>query len=281
MDSRILVFISLFAVACSPKPPERPGAANAMAWVNGVPITHEDLQVALAARQGGETENKAAATQGALETAIRLELERQKAVALGLDKLPEVKQRLAMADAQYMTALRNVLADVYVTKSLLPEAKVPDAEVQKYVEAHPDEVRMEYHLQQVRYKNQEEAEAAKALLDAGKPFEDVAAMAYPGIPANGPKPWDPITVRWVQMPPEVRDAVSKLEPGQVSPVVMAGEKRFWIYKVVSKEPAKESDPAAEKQALSGLLQQQRLFDLEKQNFDELRKSATIKYGTKP
>jgi parvulin-like peptidyl-prolyl isomerase len=273
----------LFAAGCGPQAPARLSTGKPVATVNGVQLTSEDLDLVMHKKPHGESEgapemeNMAARAKAALEGLLHQEVVAQKAVALGLDKDAQVRERLIQAEAQYLAARRAVLADAYVARELMGASSVSDADVQAYIDQNAEKLKTELVIWQIAVdKDSTAIQKYKAELDAGQPFEAVAASRFPKLPA-GMKPWELPPLRYLQLPSEWRDKAFAMEPGQVSEIFTAGD-RQWIIKVVAKKSLPDANLEAEKPAIKTALQAAKAKDDRQAKLDALFKAAKISYG---
>lgn len=171
---------SLLSVGCSKETAPPAGELEGVvALVNGTAITEADLELATrSVRHGAEPAEIDRRT--ALESLIRLELQRQDAVARGLDAKPPLAERLRLIEAQHRAAVRRLLAEAWQAAEIAEQAAATPAEIDAWLETNGKQLGKRYRLQQIMHKGDEAA--ARADLDAiraGTSFDEVAARKYP------------------------------------------------------------------------------------------------------
>jgi len=255
------------------------GPGRVLATVNGVPITALDVEHRLRKAAGssmGGHEVTGGAGNNALSALVRDELLLQEAERLRLDADPEYRLKLAALEAQLRAFQRKELVALY-RRHLQRRASVTDAEAQAWFDANASTLRTRFHVQQILYKGDPASIAqAKQDLDAGVPFETVAARRFPVVP-KGKTPWDLGELAWGQLPSAWRGVVDRLEPGQVSGIIRGEGDRAWLVRLV----ARTVDPGitfdTEKDRIIERLHQERSEALYAGALEELRAKADISW----
>ncbi|MGM0552644.1 MAG: peptidylprolyl isomerase [Pseudomonadota bacterium] len=180
------------------------GNADAVAVVNGEPITRADLST----YTGMDDAPDLAEGDGTLEELISLELLRQEAVARGLDADAETRRILRMVETNLLASqlMERITAELEITRDDL------EAEYERQVD------RMRGTEFRARHILVEEAEQARDLideLDDGADFGELAETHSidPGSAARGGE------LGWFspeQMVPAVSDATVALEAGETT-----------------------------------------------------------------
>lgn len=270
--------------ACSRTEPEHafePARGEVVARVNGVPITRSELELwagrARAHAAAADADAGADAEAKALESLVGRELVRQAAYNQRLHEQPGVASKLAALRAQYLAAQRDELAAAFNAHELASAPAVGEADVKAYFERNADVLRTEYHIMQIAYSRDPQAIAeAKRALDEGAAFEAVAARRFAGLP-EGQRPWDLGFLRWGQLPPEWREVVAGLAPGRSSGVLKGAGERWWIIHLVEKRVNAGVTFESERQAITTLLQNERLERSRAERSAALRKNADVTY----
>lgn len=217
------------AVATGPVAP----AGKVLVRVNGAAITEEDVRLSLRLRAPDEPipPDKQAAV---LETLIREELIAQRAAAAGLEQNQGYLQERAKFEAQLNAMRRRTLSDLYYKTQIEGKAAVDDATVERYFEAHKQQLGTELHVQQILLRRDTEAFAALEQLKAGKAFADVARASFAQVPDEKAPPWDLGWMKWRQIPKPWREVVYDLKPGEHSGVIAGPRGRYWLVQVLDR-----------------------------------------------
>jgi peptidyl-prolyl cis-trans isomerase SurA len=202
---------------------------------------------------------------------------------------------------------RSITVDKVMNKEVSSKINVTDQDITDYFAAHKSEfnlIETQYHLAQVlvtpapnpqvhnqNNKAQNEADARKKIqmianrLDSGDDFATLA-MNYSEDPETSGNGGDLGTIPESSLhntDPSTRDAVSKLKPGQYTPIITIANPAtkqavaFRIVKLVSKEPAGQrdlSDPRVQ-QAIRSQLHDRREQLLKAAYYEVLRDSAKV------
>lgn len=251
--------------------------ANVLATVNGVPITEEDVRLKLA-RDSHETEITPKRTRNVLESLVRQELVRQRAVELGLDGDPRYREKLRPVQAQLSAFEREQLGERFFLEEIVNKAEVSEADARRHFEKNADRFRTEFHVLQILYKG-DRAQAEKDLADlrAGMTFEEVSRRRFPNLPESAGEPWDLGYLKWPQIPEAWRETIVKMKPGELSGLISGPRERFWIIKLIDeRENASikfETHRAAIVESLKAEAVEARRAMIE----DELQRKAAIVY----
>ncbi len=185
-----------------------PVHAKALAKVNGVEITDEDLKLAMDDLGPGiprQLEGKARESY-VLDFLIDEQLVVQKAQADKLSETPDFAKKLAyLRDKALMETLLSNIAKSAATESAIKLAYDEAAKNQK-----PD---TEFHAHHILLPTEEEAKTALKRVRGGEAFDKVAGELSKDPGAKGGD------LGWFtkdRMVPEFGEAASKLEPGQIS-----------------------------------------------------------------
>jgi foldase protein PrsA len=246
--------------------------------VNGAPVGEQDVDYRLKNNSHAKQvtlEHK----KIALETIIRQELRRQKAVELGLDNDPgylaELRKREVVLDA----FKRDALSRVFFKREIKGKVEVTDEDVKKYFAENIGKMRTEFHVWQIMRRGQAaQIEQDYKDIQFGKPFEEVAGNRFSGIPVNDRPPWDLGYLNWVQIPEPWRAVIHTLKEGEVSGVIKGPRQRFWIIKLVDKRVNEELSSEIFKRAIVEVLKNKKIEALGKERDRELRNKSEIVYS---
>jgi parvulin-like peptidyl-prolyl isomerase len=263
------------------RPPAESAAAaevpdDALALVNGVPITVADVELASTSKGAHDKGAAAPSRKNVLETVIRQELVRQRAVELGLDKDPQFRRKLSRMQAQLDMFQRGELGELFFRDEVRGKADIDAQEARKYFEEHEQRIRLELHVWQILIRDEAGIEQAKAELDDGAPFEQVAAKQFPKLP-EGKAPWDLGYLKWKQVPEAWQDVIYDLEPGQVSDIISGPRNRFWIIKLIDRRENAELTFENVEQIIGTTLRSQKIEQLHEQAAKDLKDRAEIQY----
>jgi hypothetical protein len=204
-----------------------------VAIVNGVPITDADVRLKLKGDMHG-AEDTPQHRKNVVESLVRAELVRQKALALGLDRDPGAEQKLRAAEAVWFAAQRTELGEAFFRREIAAKAEVTDADARAYFDANAKRIKTESHVFQIlRINDDAGLERDLEAIKKGTPFEDVAKAQFKGLP-DGQKPWDLGSMKWAQMPEAWRQTLDALEPGKTSGVIHGPKGRGWIIQLVER-----------------------------------------------
>ncbi len=185
-----------------------PAQAKVLAKVNGVEITDEDVKLAMEDLGPGiphQLEGKARESY-LLDFLIDEQLVVQKAQADKLAEGPDFAKRLAyLRDKALMETLLGRVAKDAATDAAIKATYDEAAKNQK-----PD---TEYHAHHILVNTEEEAKNAAKRIKGGEDFAKVAGEVSKD---PGPKGGDLGWFTKDRMVPEFGDAVSKMEPNQIS-----------------------------------------------------------------
>ncbi|MFO0756626.1 MAG: peptidyl-prolyl cis-trans isomerase [Byssovorax sp.] len=264
----LLPLLSLLALGCnqaaSAEPPQKSPVAvdnkDVVATVNGVNITDRDVRLRAKSAEGHK-ESKAAAgvndLNGVLETVIREEAAAQRAKELGLDADPKYQEGLAQLEAQVTAYRRKALSELFWERHVDKQAAPSEDEMRAYFDKNEAKIRTSLHIKQILRKGRAAIDEAKAQIDGGKSFDDVAASTLPNRPP-GVTPWDMGYLGFYKVPEAWRSTVYDLAPGQVSPVIAGPNERYWLVVVVDKKVEPSLDFAAVRGQIEADLLRQRL-----------------------
>jgi parvulin-like peptidyl-prolyl isomerase len=207
-----------------------------MVTVNGVAISDVDLQTRLhSGHAPGAAPSTAVVTPTVIDTVVREELVRQRAIELGLDRDPSYQRKRQQLSAELAAFERRELGDLFFQREIDQSARVSDDDARKYFSQNARMIQSELHLLQILYRRDENvARAALDEIKGGRPFEEVAKPHFPAQATEKAAPWDIGFLRWHQMPDAWLSVVFDLKPGEVSDVIKGPEGRFWILKLVER-----------------------------------------------
>lgn len=286
----VLSLLALFPLACERGRPACDSAAahdaggrsanpagDVLATVNGVPITELDVRLKIRSRgthvRGIEPEQRG----NVVETIIREELMRQRAVELGLDDDAGYREKRRPLEAQIDAFDRKELAGILLQNEIAAKTEVSTDEVRRYFESDGARIRTELHVWQILQRTEAAIDQAQREIIQGASFEEVARKQFPELPDAVPRPWDLGYLKWKQVPEAWRDAVYDMKPGDVSDVIAGPGGRFWLIKLI----ARREDPEATLDRLAPviveILKEEKAEALRVATETELREAAHVTY----
>jgi hypothetical protein len=209
----------LLLSACARK--DRPDTIETIAVIDGAPVALASFRAYFEANAGRPiAESRPAVVSGLFDQFLREETWRREA---GLSAGDENAQR---RDAPSVLLAR-------AGDAIRPSP----AEVREEYDRHPDRYRRpeEASVARIFTRSKPEADRARGRLAAGGDFGAVAreVSRSPDAPRGGRVGW----VRRGDLPSEFEEAVFRLKPGEISPVISA-EEGFLIFTVSERRPAR-------------------------------------------
>jgi peptidyl-prolyl cis-trans isomerase C len=247
--------------------------------VNGVPITEADVRMESKGDAHGALPDEGK-RQIIVDSLVRRELLRQAALSRHLETSPDYLARRVNLDAQIRSFERQELPAA-LFRGLLAEAAVTEDEAKAWYAANEKRVGVEVRIKQLLLKSRAAAEKAKAELDAGRPFNEVATAQYPNLPVGAKTPWDLGFLHWGKMPPQWLAVVFDTPDGKSTPIIEGAGNRFWILEVTEKRPAPAGAFDTVKAAVIERLRAERVGAMHSKLEDDLRKQAKIERMARP
>ena len=258
--------------------PAAPGApSDVLAWVNGAPITELDVRSTM---QPG-TELTVPMRKNLLDVLIDKELKAQQARKLGLDQQATYQDRIRPLQARVDAAARTELDDLWYRNQVVDAAQVDEAAEQAYFQTHQDQIRTEWHFEQILLRKRQAIDAARAALQAGASFDEVAAAQMPTPQVAKSRPWDLGWLQWGQVPEAWTPVVDKLQPGQTSDVIEGPGSRFWLVRLVEERRNEQATFEEYKPFIHTVLQRQEIGTRQADLEQQLRSQAQIRYVDPP
>jgi peptidyl-prolyl cis-trans isomerase C len=202
-----------------------------------------------------------------LDTMVIRELILQQAAKDGLDKGPEIEEKL-------QDLKKRLIVESFLKKKVEVESKVSDEDMKKFYEQNKDKFKSGEQIKasHILVKTEKEARDILAQLKAGGKFEELAKKS--SVDSSSAKGGD---LGWFgkgSMVPAFEKAALALKEGQISDVVKS-DFGFHIIKLTGKRPAGIRPFEEVKEQIKGAImptKQQEVFQKIK---DELKKTAKI------
>lgn len=260
-----------------PSVPLPEGGSDILATVNGVPISERDVRYRSATGRH-KTQMTPQGRRNVLETVIREELFRQRAVELGLDGDPRYQQGLRELEARVNAFARAELSRLFIQRETKKSAVVSEEDARKYFVENESRIKTELHLWQILKKGRKHAvEQALQEIRNGTPFEQVAAAQFPALPKAAGSPWDLGYLRWQQVPAAWRDVVYDLKEGEMSEVIRGAGERFWIVKLIDRRENPQVTFESVRPTIIEVLRSEAAATVRERAEGELRNRAKIVY----
>ncbi len=202
-----------------------------------------------------------------LDTMVIRELILQQAAKDGLDKGPEIEEKL-------QDLRKRLIVESFLKKKVEVESKVSDEDMKKFYEQNKDKFKSGEQIKasHILVKTEKEAKDVLAQLKSGGKFEDLAKKF--SVDSSSAKGGD---LGWFgkgSMVPAFEKAALALKEGQISDIVKS-DFGFHIIKLTGKRPAGIRPFEEVKEQIKGAImptKQQEVFQKIK---DELKKTAKI------
>lgn len=280
---RLPLFACLAVLGCSREPPAAPPPLHLVARVNGAPITAPEIDLRLrgpgGAHGGGEADRAPQTRQAVLDALVAQELQAQRAVELGLDADPAVRETLAQIDAQARDLRRKELARALLAKEGGARATPTEPELRAWFEKHQARVKTSVRVSQILLKGEAAAALVEAELASGKGFDEVAAAHVPAV--DGSKPWQLGFLAWQQVPEQWWPELDRLQPGQVSRRIAGPRERYWVLRLDERRETPEVSFEQVRPALEAVLRAERLAAAPEALTAELRARAKVELLSGP
>lgn len=246
----------------------RSPAGEAVAHVNGEPISKRMFEFHLAHRTGGQAHlAQPEQREELLKELIDMTLLAQEAAREGLTDDEEVAARLENVRSA-------VLAQALVEDML--QQQPDDAAIQaEYDQRFGGEQQVEYHARHILVEDKAKAEALIAKLDKGADFAKLAEENSTG--PTGPNGGDLGWFQPQQMVPPFAEAVQKLEPGSYGQAPVETQFGWHVIKLEETRPVAPPPLDEVREQLAAVLQQQRV----ETHLADLRKQADVRMMEQP
>ncbi|MBI5609703.1 MAG: peptidylprolyl isomerase [Deltaproteobacteria bacterium] len=212
--------------------PATAASGDVLATVNGVAITTDDVRFSLRNRTRNNVPLTADQETAALEQIIQRELAAQQAVRKGMHADAAVVRDLAEIEVQRNSLRRERLADLYFRRQVLDPTRPTEAEVQELWEREQKQIRTEYHVLQLFGRDEAQMTEAQAALKRGEAVGAVYLKLTKAPALGEARPWDLGFLKFHQMPPQWREVLPRLKPGETSDLIRGPNHRFWLVQLV-------------------------------------------------
>lgn len=202
-----------------------------------------------------------------LDTMVIRELILQQASKDGLDKGPEIEEKL-------QDLRKRLIVESFLKKKVEVESKVSDEDMKKFYEQNKDKFKSGEQIKasHILVKTEKEAKELLAKLKAGGNFEELAKKS--SVDSSSAKGGD---LGWFgkgSMVPAFEKAALALKEGQTSDVVKS-DFGFHIIKLTGKRPAGIRPFEEVKEQIKGAIMPSKQQEVFQKIKDELKKTAKI------
>jgi len=246
-----------------------------LATVNGVPITELDVAFKMSKTHGTPASQQPERT---LDDVIKEELLYQQGLKLGLDKDPGYRAQIEKLERQVANLKRIEMTRRVFNQEVAARIDITTDEVKRYYDNNKTRIGTELRLGMLSFGTKEAAEEALQKIRTGTGFETLAGVASAGATAPAPgggRAWDLGFTAWDQIPADFLDAVYRLKPGEVSPVVSMKETGFYLFKLLDTRPNPKADYTSMAGLISNRLREQRVSEGYRTLEEQLKRSAKI------
>ncbi len=202
-----------------------------------------------------------------LDTMIIRELILQQAAKDGLDKSPEIAEKL-------QDLKKRLIVESFLKKKVETEAKVSDEDLKKFYEQNKDKFKSgeQIRASHILVKTEKEAQDILAKLKAGAKFDELAKKY--SVDSSAAKGGD---LGWFgkgSMVPAFEKAALALKEGQISGIVKS-DFGYHIIKLTGKRPAGIRPFEEVKEQIKGAIMPSKQQEIFQKIKDELKKTAKI------
>ncbi|HEY0839766.1 MAG TPA: peptidylprolyl isomerase [Vulgatibacter sp.] len=297
---RGVLLLLLASAACSQKGASQ-GKVEAVGSIDGEPITAAEVRAALAVelreRPGGSQDPEAAAEyrrhlvdelvtrrlleQAARQRSIKVEEVEVERALLRLradypgDTFDELLESQGLTVAEVSDRLQGqLLVERLFVEEVFARVAITDAEVDAWIEEHPDELSMpeRVHALQLVVKTEGEARSLLSELRRGADFGKLARehSLSPDARLGGDLGW----FARGEMPPPFDDVCFSLAPGKLSDVV-GSSFGFHVFKVLERRGARKPEPEELRAEAEARLRREKEAAAQEAFVAELHRAARI------
>jgi parvulin-like peptidyl-prolyl isomerase len=258
----VLVCLALVASGCATTGKNLD--ETALAFVDGEPVTVQDLQESFETSHRGHT--VLLAGPGAVHEFLNKTIDRrlliQEAQRIGLDQDPGIRQEV---DTRVIELARDLLYEDEVTR----HAEVTERAVQ---EVYP-KIIYQYKVRHILTYTQEDAEKALTRVRAGEAFGAVASQV--SVSGTAGKGGDLGFVAWGQLSPRLEAEVEVMKPGEIRGPIETDQ--GWNVLLLEEKTQREDRPelANLRNRIKAILSKRTASQRSHEYYDELRKRWSV------
>ena len=258
--SMVLAAICAAPAVYAQVPPPKP---SVFVTVNGATQSLENAKLLIGEQMARGVPNSPQLQESVREALIAQALMSMEAKKLGLDKQPQVKAQLDLAN-------QSVLSQAWQAK-VIEERPVSDADIEAEYKRQVDLLgKQEVRIRHLMVAEEPTAALLMEKVQSGAKIADLAAQYTRDEPTRqtgGLTNWIPLG----QLSPVLADAVKDLAPGKLNPKVVKGVAGWHVVQLEERRPYTPPTLEASKPQLTQAVMQQRIQD----RLTVLRKAAKV------
>lgn len=239
--------------------------ADVVARVNGAPITKYD--VAWWLRSAHTEEMTPALKKGAIDRLVEGELVYQQGLELGLHEQADYRKAVRELEVQLKATRRGEMMKRVYNQQVAADIEVSAESVRQYFEDNRTRFQRELTLGVLSFDTVADARSAKAQLERGELFEDLAE-AFGGDWQFGPLSWARIPLEW-------HDVVYALERGETSDVLEGERTGIRLFKLIDTTAREDVEFSDVETSISRRLRDERTRQAFKAYVARLKREANI------
>ncbi len=253
------VFCVLIVSGCASVPRE---GTDALAWVDGEPVTREDLGYSLqiAHRREDLSHAKEFDISQYLQRLIDDRLIVQEARRMGMEDSPDIQKKVQ----EYV--LRESVVRLY-NEDIVGKISVSGEEVADYYRENYER----FTLNVIEAGNEDEAGEVMRKLQSGVGFDKIAPEYASDSERGNTKE---LVVKRKTLRPTIQEAISGLKPGETS--VIKDQGKYYIIKLVDRQAAPDEEFASVRDSIEGILKDQKIKKRSDEYLVELREKSEVK-----
>jgi peptidyl-prolyl cis-trans isomerase C len=253
------VFCVLIVSGCASVPRE---GTDALAWVDGEPVTREDIGYSLqiAHRREDLSHAKEFDISQYLQRLIDDRLIVQEARRMGMEDSPDIQKKVQ----EYV--LRESVVRLY-NEDIVGKISVSGEEVADYYRENYER----FTLNVIEAGNEDEAGEVMRKLQSGVGFDEIAPE-YASESERGKT--KELVVKRETLRPTIQEAISGLKPGETS--VIKDQGKYYIIKLVDRQAAPDEEFASVRDSIESILKDQKIKKRSDEYLVELREKSEVR-----
>ncbi|GBD96298.1 MAG TPA: peptidyl-prolyl cis-trans isomerase [Nitrospirae bacterium] len=260
----ICVLCSVFCLLIFSSCATTPKQGDMLAFVDGEPVTKEDIEYALqiSHRREDLSAAKTLDISRYIQQAIDNRLIIHEALRMGMDEFPEVQQKVQAF------ILRESVVRLY-NEEIVEKVSVTEEDIINYYKENYERSALDL----IEVETEEEAGEILAKLKSGEDFGEFSRK-YPANSAKKEGQEGFIFTR-KSMSPAIQEAVYSLKPGEFSDVIKARNK-YYIIKLISRQEAPDEELDSVRGNIERALRKQKIKERSDEYLAQLHEEADVK-----
>lgn len=275
----IILLIPISVSGCGEKAEQTAKASpidKIIVTVNGSPITVGDVNFSL--KSAHSLKLTPEVKRKTVDGIIVNELIYQEGLRLGLDKDTKYRAAVAKKERRLKNFQRMEIARRVYNSAIAARVTISPEDVKRYFEENKKRIRTEFHLLQLVFSDEAQAQAALTRIKNGESFEAIAEKMHQEIPKGKREPWDMGFLKWNRILTDWQDAIYSLKKGEIGGVVHGKRTGFRIFKLLERREDPKVDLDRMRSSILNRLRDKKVGDAYDQFVKELRANATIVKG---